>query len=596
MGIISTIYRELTYLRNMHRILGQLKTIDPESHHLISDEIEQHIDLFTDRLAFEDNQSRYSYTEFEAYANRVAHWAKAQNCHVGDTIALFVGNRAEYVPLWFGLTKVGLIPALINFHLTSRSLAHCINISGAQMAIVEHDLVTAWESALPHINSDISSFIAFGKTEHYPDFDSALATQPSHRPDKSDRAHIQAKDLCMKMFTSGTTGLPKAAKITHVRAQFYMRGFASAAQTKPEDKMLLVLPMYHATGGLCAVGAAIHHGGAIIVRRKFSASQFWDDCVDSGATLFMYVGDLCRFLLTQPPHPKEHAHKLRWAIGNGLSPDIWSDFVKRFHIPHIIEFYGSTEGNISLMNVDGPVGAVGRIPKYLKNRFNLELIRYNVESDSHIRDENKFCLRPGVLEPGELIGKIDPDNPRFRFEGYETKAATEKKILRHVFTPDDMWFRSGDLLKRDKYGYYYFVDRIGDTYRWKSENVATGEVRAVLTSFKSIIEANVYSVKVPGYDGRAGMAALCTTSEFDLKALWTYLQTNLPQYARPVFLRFVKTPDTTSTFKLKKTQLVKEGFDPAYIKDPLYYAHADQAYQKITPARYQRLIQKAVKL
>jgi fatty-acyl-CoA synthase len=369
-----------------------------------------------------------------------------------------------------------------------------------------------------------------------------------------------------------------------VRAQNYLRGFAAGANTGPKDRVLLVLPMYHATGGLCGVGAAISYGGGVIVRPKFSATKFWDEAVKYEATQFMYVGELCRFLNSTPPHPLERKHKIKWAMGNGLRPEVWPGFVGRFNIPHVIEFYGATEGNVSLINLDGPIGAVGRAPNYLKSKFNCDIIKYDVETGSNVRGADGFCIRTDNGEVGELIGEIRSDDARFRFEGYENKDATKKKILRDVFKKGDAWFRTGDLMSRDALGYYYFVDRVGDTYRWKAENVATGEVAAVLSAFEGVTQANVYGVQVPGYDGRAGMASLVSEDLPDLTALKNHIDSSLPHYARPVFLRVSRETDTTSTFKFKKTNLVKAGFDPANISEPLFYADpASGSYKKITP-------------
>ena len=570
MGFLGKFFDEIKYLRTVRRILGSVKSVNAESTHLICDDIESWVDKFKNNIAFIEDERRFTFREFDAYANRVANWAVSEGYQPGDTIAVFVQNRLEYVALWFGLTKVGVVPALLNYQLTGPALAHCINISNAKCLILDHELSGAWRQAAKKIDGDLTVYAAFGDIKSTKNFDKAIENASDTRPDTAIRKGIKAGDQCMKMFTSGTTGMPKAAKVTHVRAENYMRAFAAAAETKPTDRMMMVLPLYHATGGLVGVGAAISHGGAVIVRRKFSAKNFWGEVHDFGATLFMYVGELCRFLLSNEPHPKERDHKLRWIMGNGLRPEVWSRFVERFNIPHVIEFYGATEGNVSLMNIDGPVGAVGRVPEYLKSKFNIDLVRYDVETGTNVRGSDGFCIRAETGEIGELIGEIRSDEARFRFDGYETKEATQKKILRNVFSKDDMWFRTGDLLKRDRDGYFYFMDRIGDTYRWRAENVATGEVAAALSLFPGITQANVYGVRVPGYDGRAGMASLISESEPDLVALKKHLDECLPAYARPVFLRLSKETETTSTFKFKKTNLVKAGFDPKKIAEPVF--------------------------
>ncbi len=590
MGLIQTIKRETHYLSGVFRLLRSVKTVDPDSNNLICDDLEGWVDKFGKNRAFIEDERSFTFDEFETYANRVANWAISQDCKKGDTVAIFVQNRMEYVALWFGLTKAGIVPALINYQLTGPALAHCVNISNARVAIIDHELSKAWNSSKKEISKDITPYSVFGDVKGMVRLDEALLDTPPHRPNRKIREGIKASDQCMKMFTSGTTGMPKAAKVTHVRAQNYMRAFGAGAQTKPSDRMMMVLPLYHATGGLVGVGAAISRGGSVIVRRKFSATKFWDEVDQFGATLFMYVGELCRFLLSTPAHPKERTHKLRWIIGNGLRPEVWPGFVDRFNIPHVIEFYGATEGNVSLLNVDGPVGAVGRVADYLKSRFNIDIIRYDVESDTNVRGSDGFCIRADIGEVGELIGEIRSDDPRFRFDGYETKEATQKKILRDVFKKGDAWFRTGDLMKRDDLGYYYFMDRVGDTFRWKAENVATGEVAAAISNFKGITQANVYGVQVPGYDGRAGMASIICDNEPDLSALKKHLDAALPHYARPVFLRLSKEADTTSTFKFKKTNLVKAGFDPEKITEPVYVLNnSEDRYVRIDSDLYKAI-------
>lgn len=595
--MLSAIKREFKYVSGLLRMLKSVKDVDADSDRLIADELEKRVDKFGPNIAFIEDDKQLTYDDMESYANKVAAWVLSEGCKAGDTVAVFVRNRAEYVPLWFGLSKVGVVPALLNFQLTGSALAHCINISDAKLLVVDHEMAEQFEAAKGELKSKIKVFGAYGDVEGYPSFDVAMSKEAPNRPAKSMREGITAGDQCMKMFTSGTTGLPKAAKVTHVRAQNYMRGMGAAARTGPKDRMMMVLPMYHATGGLVGMGTVITYGGALIVRPKFSATKFWDEAVKYEATMFTYVGELCRFLLTTPTHPLEREHKIRWMLGNGLRPEVWEGFIGRFNIPHVIEFYGATEGNASLINVDGPIGAVGRVPNYLKFKFNLDIIRYDVDSNLNPRGSDGFCIRTDDNEVGELIAEIRNDDARFRFEGYQTKEATQKKILRNVFTKDDAWFRTGDLLKKDKLGYFYFMDRVGDTYRWRAENVATGEVAAALSKFSGITQANVYGVEVPGYDGRAGMGAIVSEDAPDMKALKAHIEANLPHYARPVFLRLSKESDTTSTFKFKKTNLVKAGFDPANISEPLYFANpASGAYEKITPSIYKKICSGEVRL
>ena len=596
MGLIATVRREASYLSNMMRMLKSVKDVAASAEMTVADELEKRVDQFGTNLAFIEDEKSLTYRQMDEYANRVGNWARDDlGLNPGDTVVVFVRNRAEYVPIWFGLAKVGVTPALVNFQLAGEALAHCVKISDAKAVIVDRDMVEQWDAASKLINDMPQVFAAFGTIPGLPSFEDAIHTHSTNRPARSIRAGVTGGDQAMKMFTSGTTGLPKAAKVTHVRCMNYMRGMGAGAKAKESDRMMMVLPLYHATGGLVGVGAALTYGGAVIVRPRFSASTFWDDAVKHGATLFTYVGELCRFLLSQPETEAETQHKIRCIMGNGLRPEVWTPFVERFKIDSVIEFYGATEGNASLISVNGPPGAVGRVPEYLKGKFNLDIIKYDVERDQHFRAPDGFCRRTDVGEPGELIGEIRNDDARFRFDGYENEAATKKKILRDVFKPGDMWFRSGDLLRKDEHDYYYFVDRIGDTFRWKAENVATNEVAGVISKLSSVTQANVYGVEVQGYDGRAGMASIVVEGELDLDGLKAHLDANLPHYARPVFLRLSQESETTSTFKFKKTNLVKAGFDPAKISDPLFVL-VGQVYQPLDAEMYQQILDGEVRL
>lgn len=596
--MLSTFKREAGYLSGMLRMLKSVKQVDADGHHLLADELEMRVDAFGANIAFIEGERTWTFDQTEDYANRVAGWCEANGIKKGDTVAIFVRNRLEYVALWFGLTKRGVIPALINFQLAGSALAHCVNISEADHVIVDLDLTENWDSARDNLNDGLTEWGAFGDApETMRPFDGALMDIVPNRPAKEVRGDVKAGEQGMKMFTSGTTGLPKAAKVTHVRAQNYMRGLGAGAKANANDRMMLVLPLYHATGGLVGMGAAFSNGGACIILPKFSASTFWDDAVNYGATMFTYVGELCRFLLSTPPHALERSHKIQWIVGNGLRPEVWESFVSRFNIPHVIEFYGATEGNVSLINLDGPVGAVGRVPSYLKWKFNIDIIRYDVETGENPRGSDGFALRADDDEVGEVIGEIREDDARFRFDGYETKEATQKKILRDVFKPGDAWFRTGDLMKRDAHGYYYFMDRVGDTFRWKAENVATNEVAGVLSGFTGVTQANVYGVEVKGYDGRAGMAALVSDTPPDLVLLKEYLDKELPHYARPVFLRLSQESETTSTFKFKKTNLVKAGFDPERISEPVYYCNPQtKAYEQIDADTFKKINNGTIRL
>lgn len=596
MGIIKKIIQEVTFIRTMKRMLSAVEDVDSASTNLLPDDIERIVDKYPGNIAFIEDEREWTYREFDDYANRVAHWALGEGGKPGDTVAIFVRNRLEYVAVWFGLSKIGMIPALINYQLRAAALAHCVKISHSKLVIVDHELVGAWDSAKDKLPDGLLPFGAFGKTKSLNSFDEAVATQNSTRPVRDVRDGIVAGDVFMKLFTSGTTGMPKAAKITHTRSQYYMRGFVVASGATSTDRVLMVLPMYHGTGGLCGVGLALTTGGAVIVRPKFSVSSFWDEAVQYKATMFMYVGELCRFLLNAPDHPKERAHQLRCIVGNGLRPEVWPKFTERFNIPKVVEFYGATEGNISMINFTNKVGAVGRTPEYMRKKSNGDLVKFDIETNTHIRGKDGFCQRTEVGEIGELIGEIRPGETRYKYEGYEDKEASAKKIITDVYTKGDRWFHTGDLLWRDAEGYYYFADRIGDTFRWKAENVATNEVAAALTECKGVTQANVYGVAIPGYDGKAGMASLVADQDLDMVALHKHIEDALPPYARPVFLRISSESETTGTFKYKKTDLVKDGFDPSKIKDAVYMADpSTKQYIRIDAGIFEKISQEKIR-
>jgi fatty-acyl-CoA synthase len=358
-----------------------------------------------------------------------------------------------------------------------------------------------------------------------------------------------------------------------MRLMQWSHWFAGMMDTRPSDRMYNCLPMYHSIGGVVATGAMLVSGSSVMVRREFSASRFWDEVVNWNCTLFQYIGELCRYLVNSPAHPREADHRIRLCCGNGLRPDIWHTFQNRFQIPQILEFYAATEGNFSLYNCEGKPGAIGRIPSFLAHRFPVALIKLDRDAGEPVRDEDGFCIRCFTNEAGEAIGEIidDDTHPGSRFEGYTDKEAAKKKILRNVFVAGDAWFRTGDLMRKDAKGYYYFVDRIGDTFRWKGENVSTTEVAEAIAACRGVVEAIVYGVSIPGTEGRAGMAAVVVTNDFDLLAFRRHLVQHLPEYARPLFLRIRDVIETTGTFKPNKQQLSREAYNPAGIADPVYF-------------------------
>ncbi|HWU26782.1 MAG TPA: AMP-binding protein, partial [Rhizomicrobium sp.] len=366
---------------------------------------------------------------------------------------------------------------------------------------------------------------------------------------------------------------PKAANVSHLKLMRWSRWFAGMLDMRPDDRLYNCLPLYHSVGGVAAAGAALTAGGSIIVRKRFSASRFWHDLGSSQSTLFCYVGELCRYLVNSPVHPAEHSHRLRACFGNGMRADVWQAFKTRFEIPQIVEFYASTEGSFSLFNAEGEVGSIGRIPPYLSQRDDVALIKVDVETGSPLFDPQGRCIRCDPDEAGEAIGRLHSADtaPGSAFEGYLAGDDGKRKILCGAFRDGDAWFRTGDLMRKDGRGFFFFVDRMGDTFRWKGENVSTQEVETSIAACAGVREAIVYGVRVPGTEGRAGMAAIVPhAKDFDLAVLYRHLAKTLAPQARPLFVRICKAIETTETFKPMKQKFARDGYDTCAVTDPIY--------------------------
>jgi fatty-acyl-CoA synthase len=595
MNLQARVRREIKFLLGLWRTLKRVRSIAPDSDHLICDDLEAAVDAWRDRRAITFEGHDVSYGELDALANRYAHWAKEHGLRRGQTVALLMPNRIDYLAIWYGLSKVGVATALINNSLIGAPLSHCLNISGATIVIVDGETAPAFAAVKSGLERHTVEWALGGAHGDQHDLSKALKSCSQLRPDRAVREGMVARDVALFIYTSGTTGLPKAAKISHMRAQLYMRGFAGSTGAGEGDRIYVTLPLYHATGGLCGMGAALLNGGSVVLKRRFSASQFWEDIQAEACTMFVYIGELCRYLINQPEHPGERGHKLRLAFGNGLRPEVWEVAQKRFALPDILEFYGSTEGNVSLFNFDGKPGAIGRVPGYLKSRFNVRLVGFDVESESPIRGADGFCKETAPEEVGECIGLIGGD-AREDFGGYADKAASDKKVLRDVFKSGDAWFRTGDLMRQDDEGYFFFVDRIGDTFRWKGENVSTSEVSEALSVIPGVKEATVYGVKIGDQDGRAGMASLVVGPDFDIIALAAAVDAGLPAYARPVFVRLQPEIEITGTFKYRKMDLVAEGFDPTVVKQPVYFRDAARGYVRLTKPGFAKILSGGVRL
>src|SRR5450631_738619 len=544
--------------------------IEADPRRLFADVVEDWSKRQPDRPALISQAGTFGYRTLAERINRYARWALSAGIEAGDTVCLLMPSRPDYIAAWLGITKVGGVVALINTRLVGPSLSHCINVADADHVILAVELESVFETARPHLKRTPKIWI-HGGNGNDANIDAALDRMDGGPLSPAERGAVTINDRALLIYTSGTTGLPKAASISHRRILNWGGWFAGLTDASIEDRLYDCLPLFHSVGGVVAPCSMLCAGASVVLSDKFSVGRFWHDIVRWECTLFQYIGELCRYLLKAPPSEYEGKHQLRLACGNGLRGDIWEAFQARFSIPQILEFYVATEGNFSLYNVEGRPGAIGRIPPLLAHRFPAAIIRIDAELGVPVRNLDGLCIPCARGEVGEAVGRIGTaDAGGGRFEGYTDAAATEKKILRDVLAKGDAWFRTGDLMRLDEGGYFHFVDRVGDTFRWKGENVATSEVTQAVVDCPGVVDATTYGVEVPGADGRAGMVAVVVDDGFDLRTLQHHLSSRLPAYACPVVVRICAALDTTETFKQKKQDLMREGFDPRLVTDPLF--------------------------
>ncbi|XP_067877322.1 long-chain fatty acid transport protein 1-like isoform X2 [Heterodontus francisci] len=526
-------------------------------------------------LIYEGVDEKWTFRELDEYSNAVGNFLHEQGYGPGDVIALFMESRPEFVGLWLGMAKIGVEAALLNFNLRLDALTHCLSVSGAKAVIFGAEMSDALSEVNGILGKKIRRFctgswdpnkVADG-TEHV---DPLLSAASKYAP--SPPLAIGFMDRLFYIYTSGTTGMPKAAIVVHSRyyrmAAFAYYGF----RMRHDDIIYDCLPLYHSAGNIVGVGQCLLHGLTVVIKKKFSASRFWDDCVKYNCTIVQYIGEICRYLLNQPVRHAESQHRVRMAIGNGLRPSVWESFTNRFHIKQMAEFYGATECNCAIANLDGKVGACGFNSRILPHVYPIRLLKVNEDTLELIRDPSGLCIpcKPG--EPGQLVGHINQQDPLRRFDGYANESATTKKIAYNVFKKGDSAYLSGDVLVMDELGYMYFKDRSGDTFRWRGENVSTTEVEGCLSHLLNMTDVAVYGVEVPGVEGKAGMAAIADPeNKINPDLFYQNLLKVLPPYARPVFLRILPVVDTTSTFKIQKTRLRKESFDLHQTSDRLYF-------------------------
>ena len=581
-------------LQDWVRALEATATISTNPRHILSSVIAAIAHKHAEAPALISERESLTYRALDERINRYARWALGQNLGKGEAVALIMPNRPEYMAIWLGITSVGGVASLININLRGASLAHCINIVAPKHIIVANELSVEFGTAIERLDGQPK--IWSHGNDDFARIDQDVENFSGTPLTAREQRDVTVGDRALYIYTSGTTGLPKAANVSHFRLMQWSLWFAGLTNAGPDDRMYDCLPMYHSVGGIVATGALLARGGSVVIREKFSASEFWSDIAKWNCTLFQYIGELCRYLLnTEPPRQ----HPLRLACGNGLRADVWEKFQQKFQIPRILEFYAATEANFSLYNVEGKSGAIGRVPPFLKHRFPLALVKFDHALGEPARDGKGYCVRCAAGETGEALGRIQngAGEGAAAFEGYTDGVETERKIIRDVFEPGDAWFSTGDLMRQDANGFFYFIDRIGDTFRWKGENVSASEVAAVLTEFPGITEAVVYGVAVPGAEGAAGMAAIAAERVLDLEGLSTHLASRLPAYAQPLFLRIQDSIATTATFKHQKSDLVRQGFDPACTTDAIYLNEtAGHAYIRLDGAVFRRIHDGTIRL
>ncbi|XP_035250820.1 very long-chain acyl-CoA synthetase-like isoform X1 [Anguilla anguilla] len=542
----------------------------------------------------------FSYSEADKQSNKVARsLLEHARLKEGDTVALFLGNEPSYLLIWLGLSKIGCAAALLNYNVRSKSFLHCFSCCAANVLIVAAELKDAVEEVLPTLREEnVSVFLLADEcdTEGMESLADKIDQASDEPLSPALRSNVTVGSPALYIYTSGTTGLPKAAVISQQR--LWAASFVQAiAGVTADDVVYNTLPLYHIAGFLIGCTGAIERGGTVVLQRKFSASQFWDDVRKYDVTVIQYIGEIMRYLCNTPKRDNDRDHRVRLAIGNGARADVWKEFLNRFGGIRVMELYASTEGNINFINYTGKIGAVGCVNFLHRKAFPYALLKYDMLREEPVRDHRGLCVEVAKGETGLLVSRI---TTTAAFLGYAGNLQqTEKKKLRDVFQKGDLYFNSGDLLRFDHLGFIYFQDRVGDTFRWKGENVATTEVSDVLVTADCIQEANVYGVSVPGHEGRIGMAAVTLKegAEFDPNSVFSQVVSYLPAYARPRFIRIQDSLDVTGTFKQMKVKLVEEGFCPSAVPDPLYFLDdKEKSYVPMTQEIFHSIESGSIKL
>ncbi|KAF9427037.1 hypothetical protein BGZ94_005584 [Podila epigama] len=543
----------------------------------------------------------YTYEDIHRESNRVGHWLLSKGVKRGDIVSLFMQNKPEFIFCWLGLNKIGATGAFVNTNLSGKPLTHSLRTATASLLIMDSELTAPIANVLDEVLQMGYTIYSYGGPQTV-DFATPIDLASCLTSDlpKALRQKTTANDIAMLIYTSGTTGLPKAGRFSHARANLAASFWQSFYYFNEKDRLYIALPLYHSAGAVLGICVAWLTGATVILARKFSTTSFWDECRVNNVTVIQYIGEICRYLLNAPPSPLDKVHTIRMAHGNGMRPDVWNRFRDRFGIPLIGEWYASTEGTGILTNYNtndngaGAIGYRGSLARLADK--GLKIAKFDIQTEELILDKNGRCIECAADEPGELLTIIDSSDPIRAFQGYHQNAsANSKKVVTDAFKIGDKYFRTGDILRRDADGYFYFGDRVGDTFRWKSENVSTAEVSEVLSTYPDCIEVNVYGVQIPGHDGRAGMAAIVSKPKMDWDAFAKFALKNLPKYSVPLFIRKVPEMEITGTFKQRKVELVNEGMNPSKIKDDMLWLDG-HSYKPFTPTEYERVVSGKAKL
>ena len=554
-------------------------TWQPEIQLTILNFFEKNVKKFPNEVAFIFKDESITWKEADQKVSQYGAYLQSQGIEKGDCFALLMDNCPDFLMLLLAAHRIGAIAALINTTVTGEGLKHVVTIVDAKAAVLGASHLDKFESSMPETElKSLKLFLVKDSKDipaNYIDINEASKDAGEVTP-----YPLKIKAVAMYIYTSGTTGLPKAALITNGRAiktsyagQFF--GF----RAKQKDILYLTLPLYHATGLLWSWAGCLRAGATTVIKEKFSASEFWSDVRKHKVTMFGYVGELCRYLMNVAPSDEDQNHQLRVISGNGLRPDIWEKFQTRFKIPKIRELYGATEGVGALVNTHGRPGMVGR---YMRGSL---VIKCDLETGEPMRNSEGYCESVDVGETGLFISKL---SKLATFEGYLDKQASNKKIMTDVFEDGDSWFNSGDLLTRHENNWLSFADRVGDTYRWKSENVSTMEVAAIINKYPEVLDSNVYGVEVQSAEGKARMALMNVSDEFDFDVFSNHIEKNLNAFQLPYFIRIAEVMKTTGTFKHQKEDLKKQGFDPSVIEDKLYFYQKGK-YVEIDSYLYEKI-------